>query len=106
MLRDIYVDGRTIKNKMDHLACFAGGMLALGSLYVDPPERSELLELGEELTHGCLVMYDITPTGLPPDHIEYNADKIWVPRHGRHSVLRPEVVESLFYLWRITGKPF
>ena len=51
-------DGGRINHKMDHLVCFLGGVLALGS-YTSPggPEGSDRarrdLELGKALTHTC-----------------------------------------------------
>lgn len=41
--------------EMQHLSCFAGGMIALGSRLFDIPED---LELAGNVTYGCVAMYD------------------------------------------------
>ncbi|KAI9286202.1 glycoside hydrolase [Umbelopsis sp. AD052] len=111
-----------ISPKMDHLVCFMGGSFALGategpSLKVSKrPMSSQDLEdirLGEELTRTCYEMYNSTATGLASEIVYFNMqsenlqdaslqDIIIKPR-DTHCLLRPETVESLFLLWRITG---
>ena len=57
--------------KMEHLACFAPGMLALGTLHM--PENtggktnSEWLNLAGELTKSCHMMYEKASTGVGPN---------------------------------------
>ncbi|KAJ9662871.1 hypothetical protein H2198_001099 [Neophaeococcomyces mojaviensis] len=112
--------------RIEHLACFAGGMFALSSRIFKDPED---LKLGEALTNGCVWAYDNGPLGIMPETVtllqcpeprnaqcEWN-DTIWEETRGRNlkyppgylrSIdtyyrLRPEAVESLFVLYRITG---
>ncbi|KAK9097479.1 hypothetical protein Sjap_022976 [Stephania japonica] len=68
-------NGDSLSDKMDELACFAPGMLALGSMGYGPGEREKMLTLAEE---------------------DMSVGTSW-------NILRPETVESLFYLWRLTG---
>ena len=47
-----------------HLACFAGGMFALGGVIFDKPEH---VEIGSKLTEGCVWLYNSTVTGIMPE---------------------------------------
>lgn len=106
-----------------------GGALALGAHNGLPAEH---LELGKQLTETCWQMYDQMATGLSPEIVYFNAvpsakDDIIVKVSGHtqvpprfevlllfsllvlslqpadsHNLQRPETLESLFYLYRIT----
>ncbi|KAF9438703.1 mannosyl-oligosaccharide alpha-1,2-mannosidase [Entomortierella beljakovae] len=81
--------------------------------------QEEDFKIGEELTKSCYEMYDQTETGLAPEIVywvqrqEQTRGKIppqytpgsdfYVNDRDSHNWLRPETVESLFYLWRSTG---
>ncbi|KAF4547931.1 putative glycosyl hydrolase family 47 protein 4 [Elsinoe fawcettii] len=132
-------------HREDHLACFAGGMLTLGSVVLD---NATHLDLGRRVTEGCIEMYHTSPLGIMPDEAfvlpcknctltsgsdccTFNNDT-WLAecfsrfvgaddyneqRQGCDSrlatgiidvqnaefKLRPEALESIFYLYRITG---
>ena len=80
---------------IEHTECFMGGMLILGQKY---------LKEGLALTETCARMYTTNPSGLACDAVTIDgAGTI----HCRRDVylLRPEVVESLFYAWRETRHP-
>jgi mannosyl-oligosaccharide alpha-1,2-mannosidase len=47
-----------------HLGCFAGGMVAIGSRIFPNDEE---LELGRKLVEGCLWAYEIMPLGVMPE---------------------------------------
>ncbi|XP_066569329.1 mannosidase, alpha, class 1B, member 1b isoform X1 [Amia ocellicauda] len=90
--------------KMDHLVCFLPGTLALGAHNGLPAEH---MELAQQLVETCYQMYAQIETGLSPEIVQFNL----MPRNGndvevkpadRHNLLRPETVESLFYLYRFT----
>ncbi|XP_069039660.1 mannosidase, alpha, class 1B, member 1b isoform X2 [Lepisosteus oculatus] len=90
--------------KMDHLVCFLPGTLALGA---HNGVAEDHMELAEQLMETCYQMYAQVETGLSPEIVHFNL----VPRSGkdveikpadRHNLLRPETVESLFYLYRFT----
>ena len=51
-------------NKMEHLTCFAGGMVGLASRSLNIPED---MDLAEKLTEGCVWAYDVTATGIMPE---------------------------------------
>ncbi|KAM6552126.1 hypothetical protein CsatB_001934 [Cannabis sativa] len=120
--------------KMDHLVCFLSGNLALGATKGLTKEKAmrdnllnfedlENLKLAEDLAKTCFEMYSVTSTGLAPEiayfhteefseggldggnkNAEYVNDIIIKPA-DRHNLLRPETVESLFILYRITEDP-
>ncbi|XP_041956871.1 mannosidase, alpha, class 1B, member 1b [Alosa sapidissima] len=91
-------------SKMDHLVCFLPGTLALGHHHGLPVEH---LELAKQLMEGCYQMYVQMETGLSPEIVHFNTHQgstsdIDVKLADRHNLLRPETVESLFYLYRFT----
>ena len=92
--------------------------------------KEEEMQLARELTQTCWGMYKVMATGLAPeiahfqidtpppresaphkapailDHSEDNSE--WkkdfiIKTTDNHNLQRPETVESLFYMWRITG---
>ncbi|KAG8385293.1 hypothetical protein BUALT_Bualt03G0026900 [Buddleja alternifolia] len=120
--------------KMDHLVCFLPGTLALGATKGIMKEKAmrenllssedlENLKLAEDLAKTCFEMYDVTSTGLAPEIAYFNmegrsgggpgggnknskyVDDIIIKPADRHNLLRPETVESLFVLFRITEDP-
>ncbi|XP_052789708.1 endoplasmic reticulum mannosyl-oligosaccharide 1,2-alpha-mannosidase-like [Mya arenaria] len=98
------IGGRSFAPKMDHLVCFMGGTLALGQANGLPDDH---LDLGSELTRTCYEMYARMPTKLSPEIVYFNqaegaSEDLIVKPLDSHNLLRPETVESLFYLYRIT----
>ncbi|KAL8683992.1 MAG: hypothetical protein Q9186_000022 [Xanthomendoza sp. 1 TL-2023] len=51
--------------EQSHLRCFAGGMFAVGAKIFD---RKDDLDIAKRLTDGCVWAYEMTPTGLMPEH--------------------------------------
>lgn len=129
-----YGSPESFSPKMDHLACFLSGTLALGAtkgitrkkaiengLLSDDDLKN--LKLAEDLAKTCYEMYSVTSTGLAPEiayfHVEGYSEggldggnksseyinDIIIKHNDRHNLLRPETVESLFVLHRITGDP-
>lgn len=105
-----------------HLGCFTGGMFLLGgkTFHVDSH-----ISIGEKLSRGCAWAYDAMPTGLMPEILgmlecpslepcDWDPNK-WASqgdqrlkegfRNARDPkyILRPEAIESIFYLYRVTG---
>ncbi|TKA65649.1 hypothetical protein B0A49_04684 [Cryomyces minteri] len=93
-------------------------------------QQEEEMDLAKQLMKTCWGMYLDTPTGLAPeithfeiydppkmmydgvlqspDVLSHSADAEWrkdyvVKPADAHNLQRPETVESLFYMWRITG---
>eukprot|EP00002_Diphylleia_rotans_P029402 TRINITY_DN5990_c0_g1_i10.p1 TRINITY_DN5990_c0_g1~~TRINITY_DN5990_c0_g1_i10.p1 ORF type:complete len:449 (+),score=81.07 TRINITY_DN5990_c0_g1_i10:292-1638(+) len=101
-LYPIVFDGKSQRHEMDHLACFAGGMLALGSQFMDPQDEREQLNIAEGLAATCHDLYIRQLTGLSPDAVRFGQKGIEI-MNGAY-FLRPEAIETYFYLWRFTGK--
>ncbi|ORY44718.1 hypothetical protein BCR33DRAFT_716687 [Rhizoclosmatium globosum] len=85
-----------------HLTCFAGGMLSMGG--VASKGRSDwkqFFEIGAQLTETCWNMYKTTATGIGADVVN---GEVLSPEDSSYK-LRPEAVESIFYMWRLTHDP-
>ncbi|KAL2467389.1 Mannosyl-oligosaccharide 1 [Abeliophyllum distichum] len=124
----------SVSPKMDHLVCFLPGTLALGATKGITKEKAmrenllsfedlENLKLAEDLAKTCFEMYSVTSTGLAPEIVYFNMEgesesgpgggnkdskyvnDIIIKPADRHNLLRPETVESLFILFRITEDP-
>ncbi|KAK9842510.1 hypothetical protein WJX81_003419 [Elliptochloris bilobata] len=100
-------NNRMVRHKMDHLACFVAGMLALGAHAgaVAGHKAAEFLEVAEELGETCWQMYDQMPTGLAPEWVEFREAGMVAGDGAHHNLLRPEALEAMFVLWRVTQKP-
>uniref|UniRef100_A0AAY4C3A4 alpha-1,2-Mannosidase n=1 Tax=Denticeps clupeoides TaxID=299321 RepID=A0AAY4C3A4_9TELE len=88
--------------KMDHLVCFLPGTLALGAHHGLPAEH---MELAKQVMESCYQMYAQMETGLSPEIVHFNmhSDAAFSSSPAdRHNLLRPETVESLFYLYQFT----
>ncbi|XP_057421714.1 mannosyl-oligosaccharide 1,2-alpha-mannosidase MNS1-like [Lotus japonicus] len=90
--------GNGLFDKMDELACFVPGMLALGS----SREGDKYMSLAEELAWTCYNFYQSTPTKLAGENYYFRKDEDMTVGTS-WNILRPETIESLFYLWRFTG---
>ncbi|CCK69098.1 mannosyl-oligosaccharide 1,2-alpha-mannosidase KNAG_0B06730 [Huiozyma naganishii CBS 8797] len=116
--------------KMDHLVCFMGGLLAMGATEGYKIEearrqpwwdsiREEDWHLATDLTHTCYQMYHQTPSGLAPEIVVFN-DKgarevkengwwksptgdFYIKPLDAHNLQRPETVESIMFLYHLTG---
>ena len=105
--------------------CFVPGMLALGahSGAVEGAEADRHMELAKQLMRTCYEFYARQPTGLAPEIVQFRMDgsaaaaaatagvssdappAFTIDGRATHSLLRPETVESLFVMWRVTGDP-
>ena len=118
-----------LEPRTQHLSCFAGGLFALASRIFNNPSD---MSIGAALTEGCFWSYLHSPSGIMPEtytllpcpdldgtQCEWN-EADWeystVPSTqlplGYYSVgdpkynLRPEAIESIFILYRLTGNPY
>lgn len=90
--------------KMDHLVCFLPGTLALGAHNGLPADH---MDLAVQLMETCHQMYRQMETGLSPEIAHFSlqpseGQDVVVKPADRHNLLRPETVESLFYMYRFT----
>jgi mannosyl-oligosaccharide alpha-1,2-mannosidase len=126
--------------EMQHLACYTGGMYALGGKIF---QKEDHLTIGRKLADTCVWAYKASPAGIMPEvsHLLkcpntttcHWDEKAWhegiVARTGdskekdplknianlrlpsgftsiddRRYILRPEAIESVFIMYRITGE--
>ena len=94
------------QHQMGHLACFVPGMFALEAHNEKDPERkNRVMQLAEDLGNTCHESYDRTESKIGPEMFYFNDRDDATSRRGEHGyILRPEVLEGFFYLWRLTGK--
>jgi len=102
--------GDRVIHKMDHLACFLGGTLALGA-YTHPDGLESItaqrqLKTGKQLAYTCYQMYARSKSGLSPEFVRF--DKTiddFAIGNAPYYILRPETVETLFILHHLTKDP-
>lgn len=118
----VHNDGIRTISEGQHLSCFVGAMFAVGGRTFGIEEH---VKTGERIARGCAWAYQAFPTGLMPEIFglidcqslggcEWD-EKKW-EEQGDHSLkegfrnardprylLRPEAIESVFVLYRITG---
>ncbi|XP_060069698.1 endoplasmic reticulum mannosyl-oligosaccharide 1,2-alpha-mannosidase-like [Ylistrum balloti] len=96
---------RTFSPKMDHLVCYLPGTMALGYKNGLPADH---FDIAKRLTETCFQMYARMPTKLSPEIVYFSQaaqskEDLIVKAPDAHNLLRPETVESLFYMYRFTG---
>ena len=108
-----------------HLSCFAGGMFGLAGKAFGLGQH---VQYGEKLARGCGWAYGQFPTGVMPEIFnlipcgsnsigdcgwdearwQREGDKAlrkgWKNARDPRYILRPEAIESIFLLYRMTGK--
>lgn len=105
-------DDTTFVNSSEHLTCFDGGNFLLGGSVLG---RQDYIDFGLALVNGCHDLYNSTVTGIGPETFSWNttgvdpADEAFYNANGFYITssvydLRPEVIESFYYAYRITGK--
>ncbi|NXT76197.1 MA1C1 mannosidase, partial [Zapornia atra] len=99
--------GGILDHKMGHLACFSGGMIALGAEHTGEERKQHYLDLAAEITHTCHESYARSDTKLGPEAFRFDAgtEAMATRLSERYYILRPEVVESYMYMWRLTHDP-
>ncbi|KAJ8585390.1 glycoside hydrolase family 47 protein [Rhizopogon salebrosus TDB-379] len=114
-----YDDNKQIVHVGSHLACFYGGNWILGGKLTN---NDTIVNIGLQLTDACWNTYASTATGIGPEVFAYMSSDgnysgnpapgdeqlAFYNEHGFYIiypdfVFRPEVLESNFYAWRVTG---
>lgn len=97
------IDGKIV-HEFDHLSCFVAGMLIQGLHELPPgtvPESYQ--DTAAEITRTCRAMYD-TRSGLPPEIADFSKGHMAIKANDAFSLLRPEAVEAMYYMWYYTGE--
>ena len=97
--------GSSLTHKMDHLACFAGAMYAVGA-QDNGKYDEEYMALAAALSETCFRMYSRTKTGLSPEFTTFvRGSDMATPRTASYNIGRPEAAEAWFYMWYYTRDP-
>ncbi|KAI6716535.1 hypothetical protein JHW43_000966 [Diplocarpon mali] len=111
---DMSSESPHVHGQFQHLACFVGGMVALGSRISNSKED---LETAGKLTDGCVWGYNNTPSGIMPDFSQIEPCPpegacVWAGEGSGYKKvddpsyqLRPEAIESVFVMYRLTADP-
>jgi len=104
-------DGTSLVFESQHLTCFDGGNFLLGGKVLN---RQDYIDFGLALVNGCHDTYISTLTGIGPEAFSWNTTTLpadqaafyaksgfWI-ENGQY-ITRPEVVESYYYAYRVTG---
>eukprot|EP00069_Balaena_mysticetus_P007937 bmy_19444T0 len=89
--------GGLLEHKMGHLTCFAGGMFALGADNAPEGLTQHYLQLGAEIALAKL--------GPEAFRFDGGVEAIATRQNEKYYILRPEVVETYMYMWRLTHDP-
>lgn len=101
----IYKKGNQIERVQEHLATFAGGMFAVGTVK-DNPQAAEDFRLADALSTGYYKAYESTVTGVGGERMIFNSNgqKDFDIQNGVY-MLRPESCESVYVMYKFTGLP-
>uniref|UniRef100_A0A1I8PYK5 alpha-1,2-Mannosidase n=1 Tax=Stomoxys calcitrans TaxID=35570 RepID=A0A1I8PYK5_STOCA len=93
-----------LEHKMDHLACFAGGLFALGANTRQNEHTEKFMSIGKGITNTCHESYIRSTTHLGPEAFRFSeaAEARALKSNEKYYILRPETVESYLVLWRLT----
>lgn len=96
-----------LDHKMDHLACFSGGMLALGSQSLPDDRKEHYMTLAKDIGNTCHESYQRSATKLGPETFRFTDDieAKAIKQNEKYYIQRPETIETYFYLWRFTHDP-
>jgi mannosyl-oligosaccharide alpha-1,2-mannosidase len=108
-----YQNGKYYLNSQ-HLTCFDGGSFLLGGTVLG---RQDFIDFGLKLVSGCEATYNATLTKIGPDSWSWDPNNVpsdqkdFYEKAGFYItsgayILRPEVIESFYYAYRVTGKQF
>ena len=79
-------------------------MYALGAKKIQSERSSDHMKTAAELANTCHESYARSPTGLGPESFRFTdgAEARALKSSEKYYILRPEVVEGWFYMWRFT----
>ncbi|KAI1185467.1 glycoside hydrolase family 47 protein [Nemania serpens] len=119
-----------LDQEAEHLGCYLGGVYALAGRVL---KNQGYVNIGSRLTLGCVYGYRSFPTGLMPERLNMAAcksfeecewdEKTFFEEKAKQReskdhlplgfttakdpryILRPEAIESVFVMYRVTSKP-
>jgi mannosyl-oligosaccharide alpha-1,2-mannosidase len=131
---DVLVEGPHLDPESEHLSCFIGGLYALGGRFFNSEEylkagaklargcayayKSFPTGIMPERYNMAICPGTDRLASCPWNQTHYDLEVLARPEHRPHLpkgfttakdpryILRPEAIESIFILWRITGDPW
>ncbi|KAA8914616.1 glycoside hydrolase [Sphaerosporella brunnea] len=106
-----YNNANSLRLQEGHLTCFIGGNFLLGG---DRLNRPDIKAAGLKLTEGCRAAYTATPSKIGPERWSWDRSAVPVNYvtffmyNGFYPIvnsydLRPEVIESYYHAYTLTG---
>ena len=82
----------------------SGGMIGLGAHTLKNDLSERYMGIAESLTSTCHEAYDRTATKLGPEAFRFTEaiEAKALKSNEKYYILRPEVIESYFIMWRLT----
>ncbi|KAK8813069.1 hypothetical protein WA158_002661 [Blastocystis sp. Blastoise] len=100
------ISGKNYAHEMNHLTCFYSGLLVLGVMHGASLNVEKDIKNAKSLAYTCYQMYMKTPTHLSPENMKFpGGKKMTVDNNGAMYLLRPETIESFYYLYTYTKDP-
>ncbi|KAL4857147.1 Mannosyl-oligosaccharide 1 [Chlorella vulgaris] len=98
------LQGDSLSPVLEHLRCFFPGSVALGVMSgaVQGPKAQLYLEFAANMTLACYQLYNSTASGLGAERISFDQQSGQLVISDERYWQRPEVIESIFYMWRAT----
>ncbi|KAF9570303.1 hypothetical protein EC968_002022 [Mortierella alpina] len=109
----VFSNSKAAEADMEHLACFISGSLAMGSKYFERPQD---MVLAKQVAQACYLSYHHSETGIGPEAMKFELGQksgTFVAKpdtfysrsiSNKAYILRPETLESLWILYRLTGE--
>eukprot|EP00924_Labyrinthula_sp_SR-Ha-C_P007913 maker-scaffold_41-snap-gene-0.29-mRNA-1 protein AED:0.00 eAED:0.00 QI:0/1/0.5/1/1/1/2/172/646 len=95
-------------HRMDQFVCFLPGTLVTGLKYnvtLDPKVQETHLNFATELLETCYKFFTSTKSKLTAETITFEVSgALKIKPESRRSLLRPETIESLFFMYDYTGE--
>lgn len=83
---------------------FLGGLFGLASKTLKNEMSDRYMEIAKGITNTCHESYDRSATKLGPESFRFtdSVEAKAIKTNDKYYILRPEVIESYFYMWRLT----
>lgn len=84
--------------------CFSGGLFGLASHTLKNAVSEKYMDVAKGITNTCHESYDRTAVKLGPEAFRFSdpIEAKALKSNEKYYILRPEVIESYFVMWRLT----
>ncbi|CAF0843379.1 unnamed protein product [Didymodactylos carnosus] len=91
--------------QMGHLTCFVGGLYGLSSQHISNNDSKYQMDIAKGIAQTCREAYIRSDTRLGPETFHFERQDVEAKSlrdNEKYYILRPEAIETWFYLWRLT----